>query len=90
MHKRKKIVALFLVISLLAINCSTLRTLEEKRKIAKRKHGALLLITRKDNQQISGELIAVKAKQKSLLFLESESKADVSVDIKDIKVIKII
>jgi len=86
----KKFVALFIIFSLITINCASLKNIERKRKIAKRKHGVLLLITKKDNQQIRGELVAAKTKQKSLLLLESEAKADVSVDIKDIKVIKII
>ena len=90
MKKDKKFISLFLVVSLLMINCATLSRLEEKRKTAKRKYGALLLITKKDEQQITGELVAVKVKQKSLLLLESELKADVSVDIKDIKVIRIV
>jgi len=47
------------------------------------------MIAKKNDQQIIGELVAVKVKQRSLLLLESESKADVSVDVKDIKVIKI-
>ena len=86
----KKIVALFLIFSLMAINCSTLKTFERRRKTAKRKHGVLLLSTKKDGGQITGELVAVKVKQKSLLLLESESKADVSVDIKDVKAIRIV
>ena len=90
MKKGKKFISLFLAFSLLMINCATLSRLEEKRKTAKRKYGALLLITKKDEQQITGELVAVKVKQKSLLLLESELKADVSVDIKDIKVIRIV
>ncbi len=90
MKKGKKFISLFLVFSLVTINCASLRRLEEKRKTAKRKYGALLLITKKDEQQITGELVAVKVKQKSLLLLESGSKVDVSVDIKDIKAIKIV
>ena len=86
----KKFVALFLVLSLITINCSTLKTLERKRKTAKREHGSLLMITKKDSGQIIGELVAVKANRKSLLLLGSESKVDVSVDIKDIKAIRIV
>ena len=55
-------------------------------RIEPKKHGTNLVIQKKDGRQISGELIAVK--ENSLLLLDSESGADVSVDIKDIKVIK--
>ena len=77
--------ALFLVFSLLQISCSTLKRLEEKRE-KRIKHGATLVITKKDGQQIKGELITVK--QDSLLLLDTEGK-DVSVDIADIKVIRV-
>jgi len=53
---------------------------------AKERHGAELVVTKLDGQQIKGELIAVK--QNSLLLLSPEG-ADVSVDIKDINIIKI-
>jgi len=52
------------------------------------KHGAELIIQKKDSQEIIGELIAVK--KDTLLLLEYETAADVSVDVKDIKIIKII
>lgn len=49
------------------------------------KHGAELLIQKRDGQDVRGELIAIK--QNSLLLLESESSADVSVGVSDIEVI---
>jgi len=54
---------------------------------AKEKRGADLLIEKTDGQQVRGELIAVK--DRSLLLL-SESGTDVSVDIQDIKVIRVV
>ncbi|MFC2141887.1 hypothetical protein ACFLR7_03025 [Acidobacteriota bacterium] len=55
--------------------------------IAKDKPGADLLIVKLDGEQVRGELIAVK---ESSLLLLSESGADVSVDVKEIKVITIV
>jgi len=79
----KKFISLFLLFSLVTINCASLRTTGGK----KEKHGAKLLITKKDEQQIKGELITVKPN--SLLLLNTEGK-DVSIDIADIKVIRIV
>ena len=58
-----------------------------RRESRRKKHGANLVMLKKDGQAIKGELIAVK--QNSLLLLDKESGADVSVAINDIKVIKI-
>lgn len=80
MDKSKKFIALFLVFSVLALSGSL---------YAKERRGAKLIITKKDGGQIKGELIVVKVKQKSLLLLDTEGK-DESVDIKNIKVIKIV
>lgn len=77
--KGKKFVSLFLVFSLLALSSNLM---------AKERRGADLLIQKKDGKQVRGELIAVK--QNSLLLKDSESGADESVDIKDVKVIKIV
>ncbi|MGB2907203.1 MAG: hypothetical protein WBB73_08875 [Candidatus Aminicenantaceae bacterium] len=52
---------------------------------AKEKKGADLLVEKLDGTQVRGELITVK--DSSLLLLDRESGADVSVDVKDIKVI---
>ena len=54
---------------------------------AKEKPGAKLVIQKKDGQQVKGELITVK---NSSLLLLSESGADVTVDVKDIKVITVV
>ena len=85
----KKFIALFLTISLMAISCTTMTTQRQKRfeSSKERKHGAKLIITKKDGRQIEGELITVKPN--SLLLLDIEGK-DVSVGIADIKVIKIV
>ena len=54
---------------------------------AQERKGANLLIVKLDGEQVRGELIAVK---ESSLLLLSESGADVSVDVKEIKVITIV
>ncbi len=74
----KKFISLFLVFSLVMLSTSL---------YAKERRGAKLLITKKDGQQIKGELITVKPN--SLLLLNTEGK-DESVDIADIKVIRIV
>jgi hypothetical protein len=78
---------LFLVFSLLTINCAYLNRVEEKRESRRKKHGANLIIQKINGQQTGGELIVVK--QDSLLLLNTEGK-DVSVDIDDIKVIRVV
>jgi len=85
----KKFISLFLVFSLMAISCATMTTQRQKRfeSSKERKRGATLIITKKDGQQIEGELITVK--EDSLLLLDTAGK-DVSVSIADIKVIKIV
>jgi hypothetical protein len=82
----KKFISLFLAFSLLMINCATLSRLEERRE-KRKKHGANLIIQKINGQQVSGELITVKPS--SLLLLNTEGK-DVSVDIEDVRVIKIV
>ncbi len=74
----KKFISLFLVFSLVMLSANL---------YAKERRGATLLITKKDGQQIEGELITVKPN--SLLLLNTEGK-DVSIDIADIKVIRIV
>jgi hypothetical protein len=74
----KKFISLFLVFSLMMLSINL---------YAKERRGAKLLITKKDGQQVEGELITVKPN--SLLLLNTEGK-DVSVDIAEIKVIKIL
>ena len=55
---------------------------------AKEKHGAQLVITKTNGTEIRGELIGLK--QDSTLILESSSRIGASIDISDIKVIKIV
>jgi len=74
----KKFTAFLLIFSLMMLSANL---------YAKEKRGAKLLITKKDGQQIKGELITVKPN--SLLLLDTEGK-DVSIDIEDIKVIRIV
>jgi len=85
----KKFISLFLAFSLMAISCTTMTTQRQRRfeSSKERKQGAKLIITKKDGQQIEGELITVKPN--SLLLLDAEGK-DVSVDIADINIIKIV
>jgi hypothetical protein len=65
------------------INCASLRTTGGKRE----KHGATILITKKNGYQTEGELIAVKPN--SLLLLSITGR-DVSVEIEEIKVITVV
>ncbi len=74
----KKFMSLFLVFSLVILSMNL---------YAKERRGAKLIITKKDGQLIEGEIITVKPN--SLLLLDTEGK-DVSVDIADIKVIRIV
>jgi hypothetical protein len=73
----KKFVSLFLIFSLLALSGNL---------IAKERRGAELVVQKKDGQIVRGELIAVK--ENSLLMLVSG--VDLSVDIRDVKVITIV
>ncbi len=74
----KKYIVLFLVFSLFALS----------ENLYAKKKGAELIIQKIEGQQVIGELIAVK--ENSLLLLDSESGADVSVDIREIKLIEIV
>jgi len=56
--------------------------------LAKKRRGAELKIQKTDGQIVKGELIAVK--ENSLLLLDSNTSADVSVDITDIEFIEIL
>ncbi len=75
---RKKFISSFLIFSLMMLSANL---------YAKERRGAKLIVTKKDGQLIEGELITVK--QNSLLLLDTEGK-DVSIDIADIKVIRIV
>jgi len=81
----KKFIALFLVFSLLEISCASIIFPTTEIRFPEKKGGAIVL-TKKDGQQIEGELIIVKPN--SLLLLDTEGK-DVSVGIADIKVIRV-
>jgi hypothetical protein len=72
-----KFIALLLVIFLMMISTS----------LYAKKRGAKLIITKKDGQSIEGELITVKPN--SLLLLERSGK-DMSVEIEEIKIIRIV
>ncbi len=74
----KKLISLFLIFTFMMLSANL---------YAKERRGAKLIIKKKDGQQVEGELITVKPN--SLLLLNSEGK-DVSVDIADIKVIRIV
>jgi hypothetical protein len=74
----KKYIVLFLVLSSFALS----------ENLYANKKGAELIIQKIVGQQVQGELITVK--NNSLLLLDSESGADVSVDIREIKLIEIV
>ena len=75
----KKFIFLFLVFSILALSGDL---------FAKERKGADLIAQKTDGEQVRGELIAVK--ENSLLLLDRETGADVSVDIREIKLIEIV
>ena len=79
MNERKKFISLLLIFSLVLLSGDM---------FAKERQGAVLLVQKKDGRQIKGELIVVK--QHKLLLLDAETGADVSVDFKDIAVIRIV
>jgi hypothetical protein len=78
-RKGEKIAALFFVLLLVALSADL---------SSKERRGADLRILKKDGSQTQGELIAVR--QDSLLLLDSSKATDVSIDIPDIKTIKIL
>ena len=77
--KGQKLIPFFLIISLLILPMTL---------IAKERSGTDLVIQKKDGQQAKGELIAVK--KNSLLLKDSQTGADVNVDIADIETITIV
>ncbi len=77
-EKRKKLTSLFLVFSLVALSGNL---------IGSERKGVNLDIQKIDGQKVMGELVTVKPD--SLLILDSEG-VDVSVDIKDVKTIKVL
>ena len=74
----KKVISLLLMLSILLLSGNM---------FAQKRKGADLIIQKIDGSQIRGELIA--AKNNSLLLMERDSGADVTVDIKDVRVISI-
>jgi hypothetical protein len=74
----KKFISLFLVFSLVMLSTNL---------YAKERRGAKLIITKKNGYQTEGELITVKPN--SLLLLSITGR-DMSVDIADIKVIRVV
>jgi hypothetical protein len=76
---RQRVLALTVVLSLFVFS---------EDLIAKERRGAQLVIQKVDGKLVKGELIAVKSA--SLLVLDSQSEADVAVEIGEISVINII
>jgi hypothetical protein len=76
-EKRKKLTSLFLVFCLVALSGNL---------IGSERKGVKLDIQKIDGQKVMGELVTVKPD--SLLLLDSEG-VDVSVDIEDVKTIKV-
>ena len=75
----KRFTALLLLFSILTLSIPL---------SAKKRKGADIIVQRLDGQQVRGELISVQ--QDSLLLLDRDSGADVSVELNKIKIIKII
>ena len=78
MAKGKKLTTLLLIFSLMGLSMN----------LYAEKKGADIIVQKKDGQQTKGVLITVK--ENSILLMDSESGADVSVDISDIKIVKIV
>ena len=75
----RRFISLLLVVSVLFLSVPL---------TAKERKGADLIIHKKDGSQVRGELIAVK--QSSLLLMERDSGADVTIDIGNIGIITIV
>ena len=84
----KKIISLFLVITFLGMNCVTYEKGQGINLEPGQKPGAKLIIQKTTGQQVKGELIAVK--KDSLLLKDSQTGADVAVDITETETIKIV
>lgn len=84
----RKLIALFLVISFIVMNCANYERGKGINLEPRKEPGAILVIQKKDGQSLKGELIAIK--QNSLLLKEYESRRGITVDMEDIKVIKIV
>jgi hypothetical protein len=75
----RKAISLFLVFSMLVLSIPL---------IPKEKRGADLIIQKTDGSQVRGELIAVK--NNSLVLLGLSPMVDVTVDIADLKIVRIV
>jgi hypothetical protein len=75
----KKTISLFLVLSLLLLSIPL---------TAKEKKGADLMVRKTDGTEVRGELIAVK--ENSVVLMDGNSGADVTVGVDDISLIKIV
>ena len=75
----KRFISLLLVVSILSLSIPL---------TAKERKGADLIVQKTDGAKVRGELIAVK--ENSLLLKERDTGADVSVDIGDVEVIRIV
>jgi len=92
----KKYLIFLLIITFILVNCSFVDPVDIAtdyaiHKIAnagETKRGATMMIQTNDRQEIIGELIAVKKKDNSLTLLH-EKMGELSVDIKDVKIIQI-
>lgn len=76
----KKLFAVSIIFSLITI------ALTGDMFAIERKHGVELIIVKKDGEVVRGELIAVKPTS----IVTMEAVADLSIDVKDIKLIKIV
>jgi len=85
-EKRNKFVSLLLIFSLVALSGNL--TAQQSWVGRQARKGTNLKVEKNDGQQVLGELIAVK--KSSLLLLDSETKSDLSVDIKDVKTLTIV
>jgi hypothetical protein len=92
----KKYLVFLLIITFVLVNCSVVDPVDIATDYAihkivnsgKTKRGATMMIQTNDRQEIIGELIVVKKKDNSLILLH-EKMGELSVDIKDVKIIQI-
>ncbi len=82
----KKFISLLIVFFLLEISCTTITSPTMDRK-SLRKRSANLAITKTDGQQVRGELIAVK--MNTLLLIDTNTEKDISINVREIKFIKV-
>ena len=84
----KKLIALLLIITFMGMKCTTYEKGEGINLAPGQEPGAKLIIQKTNGQQVKGELIAVK--KDSLLLKDSQTGADVAVDITETETIKIV